>query len=89
MDMRTTTEIARPKCNNFANCYLIFAVDEAPAVNISAISFWVLQCINGAGDLVLVVKRLLCGLSQPGRARAFVADFGRNLGSLLRSILHL
>ena len=41
--MRTRTEIARPKCNNFANRYLIFAVDEAPAVNISAISFWVLR----------------------------------------------
>jgi hypothetical protein len=42
LDVRTTTEIARPKCNNFPNCDLIFAVDEAPAVKISAISFWVL-----------------------------------------------
>ena len=50
-------------------------------------SFWVLQCINGAGDLVLVVEMLLGGLSQPGRATAFGADFGRNLGSLRRSNL--
>ena len=41
-DVRTATEIARLKCNNFPNCDLIFAVDEAPAVKISAINFWVL-----------------------------------------------
>ena len=40
LDMWTMTEIARPRCNIFANCYLIFAVEEAPAVNISAMSFW-------------------------------------------------
>lgn len=33
-----------------------------------------MQCINGAGDLVLVVEMLLCGLSQPWRATALVAD---------------
>jgi hypothetical protein len=77
--MPTTIEIARPKCNNFANCCLIFAVDEGPADNISAIGFWVLDCSNGVGDLVLVVRMLLCGPSQPCRATS-VAAVGWNLG---------
>ena len=32
-DVWAPTETARPKCNNFPNCDLIFAVGEAPAVN--------------------------------------------------------
>jgi hypothetical protein len=88
LDMRTTTEIARPKCNNFPNWCLIFAVDEAPAVNISAICFWVLQRTNRAGTLFWSLEGLLVGwlsLTCDG----FRAEFGRNLGWLPRSIRHL
>jgi hypothetical protein len=57
LDTRTRIKIARPKCNNYANCYLIFAVDEArqsiSQLQVSAVcsvsmemvtSFWSLRC---------------------------------------------